>query len=78
MPRGEKDSQVKNWIIVAGQPIGRVSGGGFEFFGPFTEEQALRIKKHWIELSQFENGEFTVQVVQLLNVNPLSQRVTHG
>jgi hypothetical protein len=59
-------------------PLAGSVAAGLNSSAHFTEEQALRIKKHWIELSQFENGEFTVQVVQLLNVNPLSQRVTHG
>ena len=32
---------MKDWIIITGQPIDRaIGGGGYEFFGPFTDTEA--------------------------------------
>ncbi len=35
-----------SWMVMTGQPVDGIGGGGFEFFGPFdTNEEAVRFRK---------------------------------
>lgn len=36
----EGEMHIRDWIVIAGSLIDTTKGGGFEFFGPFTEEEA--------------------------------------
>jgi hypothetical protein len=54
----------RDWIVIAGQLIDNTEGGGFEFFGPFTKEQAKVAADHMREVER--NPSRTYQQVQLL------------
>ena len=34
----------RNWIVIKGQLVDTTRGGGFEFFGPFTGEEANNVR----------------------------------
>jgi hypothetical protein len=36
------DGNVADWIVMQGTLINTVQGGGFEFFGPYTEQEAIK------------------------------------
>jgi hypothetical protein len=40
------EAEVKNWIVMQGTILNTVNGGGFEFFGPYTEQEAIMVKNH--------------------------------
>jgi len=69
--------ETRNWIVMTGQPLDTTKGGGFEFFGPYTENEAKAKREEkiaWLkefEQSQGHNAEKfgatkLVLVVQLL------------
>ena len=35
---------IRDWIVIHGSLIDTPSGGGFEFFGPFTHEEAIEFR----------------------------------
>ena len=61
---------MKDWIIICGQPIDTVRGGGYEFYGPFTDTEAHEIRQKIVERYQKAgrdpHGEI-VMAVQLLH-----------
>ena len=63
---------IKNWIVISGQPIDTVDGGGFEFFGPFTKDEAKWVRKQ--QLSQYyPPGNWISIAVQLLDYPALTR-----
>lgn len=40
----ERRMPIKDWIVVAGSIVDTTDGGGFEFFGPYTLEEAEETK----------------------------------
>lgn len=59
-------SSLQNWIIIKGQPIDTTHGGGFEFFGPYTEAEAKLIRSKLLDRKE-EPGQTIVLAVQLIN-----------
>ena len=59
----------KNWIVISGQPVDSVDGGGYEFFGPYTEEEAQAERESvmagYLKLGHVP-GSFIVMAVELL------------
>lgn len=55
---------MKDWIVMSGQPVMTTTGGGFEFFGPFTEEQAKIVREKLAD----SRGERVSIAIQLLGV----------
>lgn len=68
-----------DWIVIAGQPVDTTRGGGFEFFGPFTEQEAQDVRAIIIaqhnRRQQYDECEQIVLAVQLLS-HYQSYRVT--
>jgi hypothetical protein len=58
----------RDWIVIAGQLIDDVNGGGYEFFGPFTEDEAQEVRQGMAEASK-NNEDRMVVAVQLLGVH---------
>jgi hypothetical protein len=62
-------SEPKNWIVIQGQIVDTVDGGGFEFFGPFTEKEARNVRSRMKAFTQEHGGtEISTIALQLLNV----------
>jgi hypothetical protein len=59
---------MKNWIVISGRLLDTIRGGGFEFLGPFTQEEAERyveiIKQHVVV-----GGDVMAIAVELLRVD---------
>jgi hypothetical protein len=36
---------MSDWIVMQGTIINTAKGGGFEFFGPYTEQEAIKAEK---------------------------------
>jgi hypothetical protein len=58
------EPEVRDWIVIQGTLINTEIGGGFEFFGPFTEDEA----KHAFVNPQIDRPEVGTFIVQLLNL----------
>jgi len=56
----------KKWIVMTGQPIDTIKGGGFEFFGPYTEDDAKEVQKRFLELKNPYPGSQICIALQLL------------
>jgi len=62
---------IRNWIVITGQLIDSTEGGGFEFHGPFTEEEAQAVVKtlsSTCPACHFPIHDDKVQAVELLGV----------
>lgn len=59
----------RNWIILTGQPVDTTHGGGFEFHGPYTEEEAQLVRSHCVANMQVEVGERICMAIQLISAN---------
>lgn len=59
----------KDWIVISGTPLSSTDGGGFEFFGPFTEKQAMAFREAMIlHLNHIAHDQtHVVTAVQLLS-----------
>jgi hypothetical protein len=42
--RAMSDRKIRNWIVVAGSIVNTTNGGGYEFFGPYSQRQAERLR----------------------------------
>jgi hypothetical protein len=49
---------------MTGQPIDTTKGGGFEFFGPYTEDEASIVRERMI--SKGEAGSWIAIAIQLI------------
>jgi hypothetical protein len=57
---------MRDWIVVQGSLLSSAGGGGFEFFGPFTEEEAVEVRD---ELrTEGHNNDHQIMCVQLRKV----------
>jgi hypothetical protein len=65
--RGGDDVSPRNWIVIQSGILNTVSQGGFEFFGPYTEVEAVRL-----QATLAETCTGTVTAVQLL-YHPLAK-----
>lgn len=67
----------KNWMVIDGQPIDTICGGGFEFFGPFTEAEARIVRQSiLVARQQAGSGEphgSITMAVELLRYPPLER-----
>ena len=75
---------VRDWIVISGGIINTTKGGGYEFFGPFTEAEAVEVRD---ELrSEGNSNEITTTCIQLLKLpnmlgehwNPRQKPQYHG
>lgn len=57
----------RNWIVLTGQPVDTTKGGGFEFNGPYTEEEAQMIRTHCV--ANMEVGAEICMAIQLIGAN---------
>lgn len=58
----------RNWIVIAGQLIDTTKGGGFEFFGPYTEDEAEAVKQRLCGSAPLETDKLTM-AVELLRIS---------
>ena len=59
----------RNWIVIKGQLVDTTRGGGFEFFGPFTYEEAGHVRDQMQAFTkQFGRTDITTIALQLLGV----------
>jgi hypothetical protein len=66
--RMKETEERRDWIVLAGQPVDTTSGGGYEFFGPFTEDEARRRREQILsKLSKRAGYDQIVLMVQLLH-----------
>ena len=56
----------RRWMVMSGQPLDTSEGGGFEFFGPFTEDEAKKVREIILEGSKFTPGERIVIAIELI------------
>ena len=62
-------SEERKWIVIKGQLVDTTRGGGFEFFGPFTEEEANNVRdKMQTFVQQAGFTAITTIALQLLHV----------
>lgn len=59
---------VRDWIVIAGSLVDTTQGGGYEFFGPFTEEEANLARDN---MSTDGGHRETLIAVQLLKLHNL-------
>jgi len=59
----------RDWIVISGQPVDSTTGGGYEFFGPFTQEEAERLRESWVK-DKDDPFSHIVMAVQLLRATP--------
>jgi hypothetical protein len=52
-----------DWIVICGDIVNTTKGGGFEFFGPFTEAEAEEVRQN-LDCP----GELITMAIQLLGV----------
>jgi hypothetical protein len=57
----------RNWIVMTGHPVNTSLGGGFEFFGPYSEEEAKKFQSKMVSLQQ--PGNWIAVAIQLLKGN---------
>lgn len=57
----------RNWIVVTGQLVNTVKGGGFDFLGPYTENEAETIKRRLWGMTDLQVGALTM-AVELLRI----------
>ena len=53
---------VRDWIVIHGSVVNTVTGGGFEYFGPFTWQEARKAQ------SAMFKPEYSTIMIQLLRV----------
>jgi non-ribosomal peptide synthetase component F len=61
-----KENGPKNWIVMTGQPVDSTDGGGFEFFGPFTEGEAAQVREAKLR-DDVAPGSWVAMAIQLLH-----------
>jgi hypothetical protein len=59
----------KNWIVLSGAVLHSRSGGGFEFFGPYTEEDARLVRCYLRAINGNDGGDYLCLVVELVSQN---------
>jgi hypothetical protein len=57
-------SEAKDWIVIVGNLISTINGGGLEFLGPLTEAEAMKYRDK--SAANFELSDAICIAVQLL------------
>ena len=58
----------RDWIVIQGNLLNSTRDGGFEFFGPFTEAEAIKVRDDMKSEGGTPDLTICVQLLKLPNV----------
>ena len=68
---------MRDWIVIVGHLLDTVKGGGFEFFGPFTEAEAITYRNAVVDsdicIAVRQSDDSLCIAVQLLKAIPMER-----
>lgn len=62
-----KAMTIRDWIVIRGSIIDSTQGGGYEFFGPFTEGEAKFVRER-MHTPHDEMQTISIQLLKLPNL----------